>query len=118
MTTVFVVMQAQSGMVLAKSFYRFCGTMGRSHRDAHAHQPVFATVGVVSLGDSAVGRHRTAGAAHNRNFRSYGFVLMSVALVPALMFGAFLSTRRADGRQHGLLHLLSAFWQDRTISCI
>ena len=27
MTTVFVVMQPQSGMVLAKSFYRFCGTM-------------------------------------------------------------------------------------------
>ena len=27
MTTVFVVMQPQSGMVLAKSFYRFCGTL-------------------------------------------------------------------------------------------
>lgn len=75
MTTVFVVMQPQSGMVLAKSFYRICGTlMGLSVMlvliSLFSQQPVlFLSATAVWVGIC------TAGAARNRNFRSYGFVL-------------------------------------------
>jgi uncharacterized membrane protein YccC len=75
MTTVFVVMQPQSGMVLAKSFYRFCGTMvGLVVMlvliSLFSQQPVlFITATSLWVGLC------TAGAARNRNFRSYGFVL-------------------------------------------
>jgi uncharacterized membrane protein YccC len=75
MTTVFIVMQPQSGAVLAKSFYRIGGTL----------VGVVATLVLVAL----FAQHAelflaalalwigicTAGAARNRNFRSYGFVL-------------------------------------------
>ncbi|WP_250472083.1 FUSC family protein [Caballeronia sp. GAFFF1] len=97
MTTVFVVMQPQSGMVLAKSFYRFCGTMvGLVVMLAliaiFAQQPVlFLSATALWVGIC------TAGAARNRNFRSYGFVLAgyTAALIgiPAAQHpdGAYLS---------------------------
>lgn len=75
MTTVFVVMQPQSGMVLAKSFYRFCGTMVglvvmMVFINLFSQQPVpFLSATALWVGVC------TAGAARNRNFRSYGFVL-------------------------------------------
>jgi uncharacterized membrane protein YccC len=97
MTTVFVVMQPQSGMVLAKSFYRFCGTMiglvvMLALIGLFAQQPVlFLSATALWVGIC------TAGAARNRNFRSYGFVLAgyTAALIgiPAAQHpdGAFLS---------------------------
>ncbi|WP_244813727.1 FUSC family protein [Caballeronia sp. Lep1P3] len=97
MTTVFVVMQPQSGMVLAKSFYRLCGTMvGLVVMMAlialFAQQPVlFLSATALWVGIC------TAGAARNRNFRSYGFVLAgyTAALIgiPAAQHpdGAYLS---------------------------
>ncbi|SAK47924.1 fusaric acid resistance protein [Caballeronia hypogeia] len=97
MTTVFVVMQPQSGMVLAKSFYRFCGTMVglvvmMIFISLFAQQPVlFLSATALWVGIC------TAGAARNRNFRSYGFVLAgyTAALIgiPAAQHpdGAYLS---------------------------
>ncbi|WP_250533761.1 FUSC family protein [Caballeronia sp. AZ10_KS36] len=97
MTTVFVVMQPQSGMVLAKSFYRFCGTMVGlvvmlALIAVFAQQPVlFLSATALWVGIC------TAGAARNRNFRSYGFVLAgyTAALIgiPAAQHpdGAYLS---------------------------
>jgi uncharacterized membrane protein YccC len=104
MTTVFVVMQPQSGMVLAKSFYRFCGTLvGLVVMlvliSLFSQQPVlFLSATALWVGIC------TAGAARNRNFRSYGFVLAgyTAALigVPAAQHAdaAFLSamTRVAE----------------------
>jgi uncharacterized membrane protein YccC len=104
MTTVFVLMQPQSGMVLAKSFYRFIATMlglavMLTITALFAQQPVlFLTATSVWVGIC------TTGAARNRNFRSYGFVLAgyTAALVgiPAGQHpdGAFLSalTRAAE----------------------
>jgi len=74
LTTVFVVMTPQSGMVLAKSFYRLIGTaVGLiamvtfiSFSQAHVLF-LIATAIWISL--------CTAGSARNRNFRSYGFLL-------------------------------------------
>jgi uncharacterized membrane protein YccC len=97
MTTVFVVMQPQSGMVLAKSFYRFCGTMVGlvvmlAFISLFSQQPVlFLSATALWVGIC------TAGAARNRNFRSYGFVLAgyTAALIgiPAAQHpdGAYLS---------------------------
>jgi uncharacterized membrane protein YccC len=97
MTTVFIVMQPQSGAVFAKSFYRICGTL------------VGLVVMLALLGLFPQQRELfilstalwvgicTAGAARNRNFRSYGFVLAgyTAALIgiPASQHpdGAFLS---------------------------
>ena len=75
MTTVFIVMQPQSGPVFAKSFYRICGTLVGllvmlALIGLFAQQPelfIVSTALWVGL--------CTAGAARNRNFRSYGFVL-------------------------------------------
>jgi uncharacterized membrane protein YccC len=75
MTTVFILMTQQSGRVLAKSFYRFCGTLvGLVVMlvliGLFAQQPVlFIASTAIWVGIC------TAGAARNRNFRSYGFVL-------------------------------------------
>jgi uncharacterized membrane protein YccC len=75
MTTVFVVMQPQSGMVFAKSFYRICGTLVGlvvmlAFIGLFAQQPeLFLVATAIWVGIC------TAGAARNRNFRSYGFVL-------------------------------------------
>jgi uncharacterized membrane protein YccC len=104
MTTVFIVMQPQSGMVFAKSFYRVCGTL------------IGLVVMMVLIALFAQQRELfiistaiwigicTAGAARNRNFRSYGFVLAgyTAALIgiPASQQpdGAFMSalTRVAE----------------------
>ena len=75
MTTVFIVMQPQSGMVFAKSFYRICGTLVGlvvmlALIGLFAQQPeLFIVSTAIWVGIC------TAGAARNRNFRSYGFVL-------------------------------------------
>ncbi|MPW16994.1 FUSC family protein [Paraburkholderia sp. CNPSo 3157] len=75
MTTVFIVMQPQSGMVFAKSFYRICGTLiglvvMLALIGLFAQQPeLFIMSTAIWVGIC------TAGAARNRNFRSYGFVL-------------------------------------------
>ncbi|MGF6770575.1 putative membrane protein YccC [Paraburkholderia sp. GAS199] len=104
MTTVFIVMQPQSGMVFAKSFYRICGTVvGLLAMLAliglFAQQPeLFILSTAIWVGIC------TAGAARYRNFRSYGFVLAgyTAALIgfPASQNpdGAFLSalTRVAE----------------------
>jgi uncharacterized membrane protein YccC len=104
MTTVFIVMQPQSGMVFAKSFYRICGTLVGlvvmlALIGLFAQQPeLFIVTTAVWVGIC------TAGAARNRNFRSYGFVLAgyTAALIgiPASQHpdGAFLSalTRVAE----------------------
>lgn len=104
MTTVFIVMQPQSGMVFAKSFYRICGTLVGlvvmlALIGLFAQQPeLFIVATAIWVGIC------TAGAARNRNFRSYGFVLAgyTAALIgiPAAQHpdGAFLSalTRVAE----------------------
>ena len=104
MTTVFIVMQPQSGMVFAKSFYRICGTLVGlvvmlALIGLFAQQPeLFIAATAIWVGIC------TAGAARNRNFRSYGFVLAgyTAALIgiPAAQHpdGAFLSalTRVAE----------------------
>ena len=75
MTTVFIVMQPQSGMVFAKSFYRICGTLVGlvvmlAFIGLFSQQPeLFIATTAIWVGIC------TAGAARNRNFRSYGFVL-------------------------------------------
>ncbi|QBQ97970.1 FUSC family protein [Paraburkholderia pallida] len=104
MTTVFIVMQPQSGPVFAKSFYRLCGTLVGlvvmlALIGLFAQQPVlFIASTALWVGIC------TAGAARNRNFRSYGFVLAgyTAALIgiPASQNpdGAFMSamTRVAE----------------------
>ncbi|CAD6559680.1 FUSC family protein [Paraburkholderia sabiae] len=104
MTTVFIVMQPQSGMVFAKSFYRICGTLiglvvMMALIGLFAQQPeLFIISTAIWVGIC------TAGAARNRNFRSYGFVLAgyTAALIgiPASQHpdGAFMSalTRVAE----------------------
>jgi len=75
MITVFIVMQPQSGMVLAKSFYRICGTLvGLAVTlvlvSVFSQEPeMFMAFTAVWIGLC------TAGAARSRNFKSYGFVL-------------------------------------------
>ncbi|WP_263262657.1 FUSC family protein [Pseudomonas sp. RIT-PI-S] len=75
MATVFIVMQPQSGQVLAKSFYRLLGTLAGSvvtvllialfPQNTELFLPSLALwVGLCS-----------AGAMRQRNFRGYGFVL-------------------------------------------
>ncbi|WP_144110736.1 FUSC family protein [Paraburkholderia sp. BCC1886] len=104
MTTVFIVMQPQSGMVFAKSFYRICGTLVGlvvmlTLISLFSQQPeLFIVSTAIWVGIC------TAGAARNRNFKSYGFVLAgyTAALIgiPAAQHpdGAFLSalTRVAE----------------------
>lgn len=104
MTTVFIVMQPQSGPVFAKSFYRICGTLVGlvvmlALIGLFAQQPeLFIACTALWVGIC------TAGAARNRNFRSYGFVLAgyTAALIgiPASQHpdGAFMSamTRVAE----------------------
>jgi len=104
MTTVFIVMQPQSGAVFAKSFYRICGTLVGlvvmlALIGLFAQQPeLFILSTAIWVGIC------TAGAARNRNFRSYGFVLAgytaSLIGIPASQHpdGAFLSalTRVAE----------------------
>jgi uncharacterized membrane protein YccC len=104
MTTVFIVMQPQSGAVLAKSFYRIAGTLVglvamMTIMSLFAQQPELF-LGAVALWTGIC----TAGAARNRNFRSYGFLLAgyTAALIgiPAAQHpeGAYLAalTRTAE----------------------
>jgi uncharacterized membrane protein YccC len=104
MTTVFIVMQPQSGAVLAKSFYRIGGTLVGLLATLFLIA-VFAPQRELFLGALALWTGIcTAGAARNRNFRSYGFLLAgyTAALIgiPAAQHpdGAFLSalTRAAE----------------------
>ena len=104
MTTVFIVMQPQSGAVLAKSFYRIGGTLVGLIATLFLIA-VFAPQRDLFLGALALWTgFCTAGAARNRNFRSYGFLLAgyTAALIgiPAAQHpdGAFLSalTRAAE----------------------
>ena len=89
MTTVFVLMQPMSGMVLAKSFYRIVGTavgmvaallLGA----LFSQQPELYMVGITCWVGAC-----TAAAVRNRHFRWYGFVLAgyTAALIgiPAVM---------------------------------
>jgi uncharacterized membrane protein YccC len=75
MTTVFILMTPQSGRVLAKSFYRMCGTLVGlvvmlGLISLFSQQPeLFIASTAIWVGIC------TAGSARNRNFRSYGFVL-------------------------------------------
>jgi uncharacterized membrane protein YccC len=75
MTTVFILMTQQSGRVLAKSFYRICGTLVGLvvmlvFISLFSQQPeLFIVATAIWVGIC------TAGSARNRNFRSYGFVL-------------------------------------------
>jgi uncharacterized membrane protein YccC len=97
MMTVFIVMQPQSGMVLAKGFYRIAGTLVGSLVTIvlialFAQQPTLFLFSVsIWVGIC------TFGAACSRNFRSYGFVLAgyTAALVgiPAAQHadGAFMA---------------------------
>lgn len=104
MTTVFIVMQPQSGAVLAKSFYRIGGTLvglvaTLTLVALFAQQPELF-LGALALWTGVC----TAGAARNRNLRSYGFLLAgyTAALIgiPAAQHpdGAFLAalTRAAE----------------------
>lgn len=104
MTTVFIVMQPQSGAILAKSFYRIGGTLVGLVATL-VLIAVFAPQRELFLGALALWTGIcTAGAARNRNFRSYGFLLAgyTAALIgiPAAQHpdGAFLSalTRAAE----------------------
>ncbi len=104
MTTVFIVMQPQSGAILAKSFYRIGGTLVGLVATLFLIA-VFAPQRELFLGALALWTGIcTAGAARNRNFRSYGFLLAgyTAALIgiPAAQHpdGAFLSalTRAAE----------------------
>ncbi|WP_242538553.1 FUSC family protein [Trinickia acidisoli] len=104
MTTVFIVMQPQSGAILAKSFYRIGGTLVGLVATL-CLIAVFAPQRELFLGALALWTGIcTAGAARNRNFRSYGFLLAgyTAALIgiPAAQHpdGAFLSalTRAAE----------------------
>ena len=104
MTTVFIVMQPQSGAVLAKSFYRIGGTLVGLVATLLLIA-LFAPQRELFLGALALWTGVcTAGAARNRNFRSYGFLLAgyTAALIgiPAAQHpdGAFLSalTRAAE----------------------
>ncbi|MBI0328913.1 FUSC family protein [Burkholderia plantarii] len=75
MTTVFIVMQPQSGAVLAKSFYRLLGTLvGLTATltlvGLFPQQPVLFLI-ALALWVAVC----NAGATRNRNFRSYGFLL-------------------------------------------
>ncbi|WP_175835112.1 FUSC family protein [Burkholderia anthina] len=75
MTTVFVLMQPQSGMVLAKSLYRICGTIV-GLLAMLVLIGLFGQAPELFLGATALWIGLcTAGAARNRNFRTYGFVL-------------------------------------------
>jgi uncharacterized membrane protein YccC len=81
MTTVFIVMQPESGMVLSKSLYRLGGTViglvaMMVFIGLFAQTPdLFLTATGVWVAIC------TIGASHNRNFRSYGFVLAGYTAV-------------------------------------
>ncbi|MDE1183795.1 FUSC family protein [Paraburkholderia sp.] len=75
MTTTFIVMQAQSGAVFAKSFYRICGTLVGLIVMLVLISLFSQTPELFIVSTAIWVGICTAGAARNRNFRSYGFVL-------------------------------------------
>ncbi|HJV67313.1 MAG TPA: FUSC family protein [Geomonas sp.] len=110
MITVFVVMQPQTGLVLAKSLYRIAGTLAGTFASLvlvgqFAQEPEMFIVGLACW----VGLC-TAGAAFYRNFRSYAFVLagytaaligLPAAVQPAAFFS--LATTRLSEIALGIL---------------
>ncbi|CAH2904151.1 MAG: Transport-related membrane protein [uncultured Paraburkholderia sp.] len=75
MTTVFVLMQPQSGMVLAKSFYRILGTIvgaiaALTLGALFVQQPELHMLGMIAWVSACI-----AAAVRHRHFRWYGFVL-------------------------------------------
>ena len=100
MTTVFIVMQPQSGMILSKSFYRMIGTLVGTLAVILC-VALFAQTPELFLLSTAIWIGLcTAGSAHNRNFRSYGFVLsgytvaligIPAALAPATTFDSVVT---------------------------
>src|SRR3984957_12752757 len=73
--TVFIVAQPQSGLVLAKSFYRIIGTLVGA-AGALLLVSLFAQERVLFLGTLAVWIGLcTFGSQYARNFTAYGFVL-------------------------------------------
>jgi uncharacterized membrane protein YccC len=75
MTTVFVLMQPLSGMVLAKSFYRILGTAGGTVAALvlgalFVQQPELYMIGLIGWVSACI-----AAAVRYRHFRWYGFVL-------------------------------------------
>lgn len=75
MTTVFVLMQPMSGMVLAKSFYRVCGTVVGTIAAlvlgaVFVQQPEWYMFGLTTWVAACI-----AAAVRYRHFRWYGFVL-------------------------------------------
>ncbi|WP_321910262.1 FUSC family protein [Paraburkholderia sp. J11-2] len=110
MVTVFIVMQPKTGMVLAKSFYRFAGTIIGAVVTIII-TAVFGQVPELFLLAIAIWiGFCTIGAAMNRNFRSYGFVLSgyTTALIgiPALAHpdGVFLAaTTRVSELSMGIV---------------
>jgi len=80
-TTVFIVMQPQSGHVLAKSIYRFIGTLVGSAFMVFL-MAMFAQQTDLFLAGLAIWVCIcSTGAARNRNFRAYGFVLAGYTAV-------------------------------------
>lgn len=100
MMTVFIIMQPQSGMILSKSFYRVLGTLVGSIAVV-VFVSLFAQTPELFLLATALWIGLcTFGSAHNRNFRSYGFVLsgytvaligMPAALHPAITFDSIMN---------------------------
>ncbi|MGY2197984.1 FUSC family protein [Pseudomonas gingeri] len=81
MTTVFIVMQPQSGHVLAKSIYRFIGTLAGSTFSVML-MALFAQSPELLIGGLALWVFLcSTGAARQRNFRAYGFVLAGYTAV-------------------------------------
>lgn len=104
MITVFVVMQPQTGLVLAKSLYRIAGTLAGLFASlvlvgGFAQEPELFILGLALWVGIC-----TAGAAFYRNFKSYAFVLAgyTAALVglPAILqptaFFSLATTRLSE----------------------
>jgi len=98
--TVFIVMQPQSGMILSKSFYRVVGTLVGSVAIVVLVGLFAQTPELFLLASAAWIGLCTYGSAHNRNFRSYGFVLsgytvaligLPAALHPDVTFNAIMN---------------------------
>src|SRR5260221_2542638 len=86
--TVFIVAQPQSGLVLAKSFYRIIGTVVRA-AGALVLVSLFAQERVLFLGTLAIWIGLcTFASKHARNFAAYGFVLSGYTAAIAGIPGA------------------------------
>jgi uncharacterized membrane protein YccC len=80
-TTVFIVMQPQSGHVLAKSIYRFIGTLVGSAFMVLLMAMVAQETELFLAGLAIWVCICSTGAARNRNFKAYGFVLAGYTAV-------------------------------------